>query len=90
MLSLGYYRQIRLERISNFDFSNICFYFSLFAAFLSAGPIVQKPRGDGKYVVFTFKDTSTCVFVSKECTVSEFLKSLSKEEVCDWKVNTDL
>uniref|UniRef100_A0A3Q4G9Y9 Actinodin1 n=1 Tax=Neolamprologus brichardi TaxID=32507 RepID=A0A3Q4G9Y9_NEOBR len=46
MLSLGYYRQIRLERISNFDFSNICFYFSLFAAFLSAGPIVQKPRGD--------------------------------------------
>lgn len=51
---------------------------------------MQKPRGDGKYVVFTFKDTSTCVFVSKECTVTEFLKSLSMEEVCDWKVNTDL
>uniref|UniRef100_A0A3Q0R244 Actinodin1 n=1 Tax=Amphilophus citrinellus TaxID=61819 RepID=A0A3Q0R244_AMPCI len=36
----------RLERISDFDLNNICFCFSLFVAFLSAGPVVQKPKGD--------------------------------------------
>lgn len=31
--------------------------FSFFVAFLSAGPIVQKPKGDGKYVGLFLQST---------------------------------